>query len=406
MINYKKYMSVLAVLLMIINVAACAPEEKKGNNKTSMVNLETNQNSESGGTMESILKNTPSHINKVFNENYIVDAEVHVPDVSKADVLSAKYKKFDEQTLLSVCFNKKKPNKETDSEGVTSFKGEDSGMIIMNNTIHYWTDNSQYIKYPTDSFIAKSENIVSVGKIYDEVYKKDKLSFMTREKAIETAYEFLKKLSIDNIDHAVENTEIYPIDFKTMQKVQEEQIKQDKDYQRSMGISTIQDPTEGYKIKNKFTKEDEFYNIYFKIKQNGIPVTQMGYSLNETRDLCGSTVRVLLSKKGIIEFTCEGIYEIKKIAESPNTLLSAEQAAQKAYEIYDSVISTDKVTIKTIDFEYIPIAYNDNYNEVKLTPAWSMFFTKVSSEKKENEKKDSESNGVLYINAITGKQIK
>lgn len=406
MINYKKCMFFLSILLIMIQTTACAPEEKKGNVEKSTVNMDTKQDSESGGSIKSMLEDTPSHINKVLSENYIVDADVHIPVIEKADVLYAKYKKFDEQTLVSAFFDKKEPEKETnsDSEGnTTSFKDGNSKVIICDSYIYYWTEDSKYIKYPTEDFGSKNDSDF-FEKNFDEVYKKENLKFMTREKAMQTACDFLKKLSIDNMEHAVENTEIYAIDFETMQKVQEEKKQKSIDFQREMGVSPIQDPTEGYKIKNQFTQEDEFYVIYFTIKQDGIPVTQRSYDLNETRSINGSTVRVLLSKKGVIEFSCYGIYEVKKIAESPDTLLSAEQAIQKAYEIYDSVISTDKVTIKTIDFEYVPVAYNDNYNEVKLTPAWNMVLT--CKEESEKTGKSESSDKMLYINAVTGDEIK
>lgn len=405
MINYKKMYVFLSILLIMVQTTACAPEEKKGNVEKSTVNLDTKQDTASGGSIKSMLEDTPSHINKVLSENYIVDADVHIPVVEKADVLYAKYKKFDEQTLVSAFYDKKKPEKETDSEGYTLFKDGNSEVVICDSYIYYSTEDYQYIKYPTDDFGSKNNSDIG-EKDFDEVYKKDNLKFMTREKAMQTACDFLKKLSIDNIDHAVENTEIYAIDFETMQKVQEEKKQKDIDLQRQAGISPISDPTMGYKTKNKFTQEDEFYVIFFTIKQNGIPVTQKSYDLNETRSISGSTVEVLLSKKGVIKFACYSIYEVKKIAESPATLLSAEQAIQKAYEIYDSVISTDKVTIKTIDFEYVPVAYNNNYNEVKLTPAWSMVLTCKGESEKEGKSETYEINKILYINAVTGEEIK
>lgn len=405
MINYKKMYVFLSILLIMVQTTACAPEEKKGNVEKSTVNLDTKQDTASGGSIKSMLEDTPSHINKVLSENYIVDADVHIPVVEKADVLYAKYKKFDEQTLVSAFFDKKKPEKETGSEGYTSFKDGNSEVVIYDSYIYYSTEDYQYIKYPTDDFGSKNDSDIG-EKDFDEVYKKDNLKFMTREKAMQTACDFLKKLSIDNMEHAVENTEIYAIDFETMQTVQEEKKQESIDFQRQNGVSPIQDPTEGYKTKNKFTQEDEFYVIYFTIKQNGIPITQRSYDLNETRSINGSTVRVLLSKKGVIEFACYGIYEVKKIAESPATLLSAEQAIQKAYEIYDSVISTDKVTIKTIDFEYVPVAYNNNYNEVKLTPAWSMVLTCKGESEKAGKSETYEINKILYINAVTGEEIK
>lgn len=127
------------------------------------------------------------------------------------------------------------------------------------------------------------------------------------------------------------------------------------------------------------------------------------------RTLYGSTVRVSLSQKGIIELDCSGIYQSQGIAESSAALISVEEAIQNAYEIHNAIISTDKVIIKAIDLEYVPVAYNENYDEVKLIPSWSMTLTYENDGSAKGEKVAAKSSVVtrmIFINAVTGEEIK
>ncbi|MCH5265724.1 MAG: hypothetical protein J1F02_07475 [Lachnospiraceae bacterium] len=400
MVNCKKIFSFIICIIVLLSMTACASEEKKGEGMAT-------QNTEKNISVKTLFKDTPSHIKIDFSENYTVDADVSFPQITNADVLFAEYNHINEQSLVSVFFNGKTPNKEIYTEDdITSYTDENSEMIVANEYITYRTQDYNYVKYPIENFTPEYD-LLSTGRKYNETFMQENLNFMNKEEALNTVSGVLEKLSLNNI---AENVEIYAIDYNTLQIEQEKRIQSEIDIQKKMGISPIQNPTDGYQIKDTFTQDDEFYVMYFTMVQNQIPVTQMSYDiLSGERSLYGSVIKVLLSPKGIIEFECSGIYKSKGSAESPDVLISAEKAVQRAYEIYNSTISTDIITVNSIDFEYVPAAYNKNHNEVKLIPSWSLnlsyhYESSEKSKDKNSELKDI--NRMLYINAVNGEEIK
>lgn len=418
MSNLKKYTALFISLLMFFNATSCRPEkadtptgeqESKTLSDTQEKNAplstsgKTLPDSDSDGTL---FQNTPSHISKIYDDNFSVDADVHVPDVNKADILSAKRMSYDEQKMVSVLFAGENPQKEIDTTGDSVSYRDDNATLIFNpGIIYYYTEDWQYYKFPTEDFGANYE-VYSGSPKLGEVYKEESLSFMTKEEAIESAASVLREFSIDITD----DVEIYAIDSASMQAQQDQKIKKMSDYMKSMGITpaddkSANDPTSGYQTKDKFTSDDDFYRIYFKVQQNDIPVTQKTYTIQANeRAMEGSIVEVSLSKNGIIKLYCSSIYQQQSVDETVTSLLSAEEALQKAMDINNQIISTDKVTVSSIDFEYVPTPYNDNYEEVKLVPAWSL--TLVCENTMPSKDGEAESyTRMLFINAITGEEI-
>lgn len=403
----KKSYVIFSALLLALSSTACASKKSTKNVEQNIIetdNRETDnsENIEEDSTIKSLLENTPSHINKVFDDNYAVDADVHVPIISKADILSAKYMRLEEQALLATFYTEKAPEKQKrDVDSIIFYKDEDSNLTMSDGYTIYRTNDFETIRFPIENLTSENE-IFSTGRKFGEVYKQDELSFMTKEEAVRTARDILKQLSIET----AEEVEVYAIDFATLQQQQDERIQNEIAMQERMGVSAIQDPADGYQTKETFTQEDEFYVIYFTILQDQIPVTQKAYNiLDGERTLIGSTARLFLSAKGVIAFEENGLCRTTGIAESPDKIISAEQAIENAYEIHNSILSTDKVTVHKIDFEYVPVAYNGNYYEVKLTPAWSLTLT-YHSGISEKDRKEEIISRMVYINAVTGEEIK
>lgn len=416
MIRLKKFTSFLVGILIMCNLTACAPEDPNAVSvnptqepgQTSAPD-DSEHNEVDDSTIEGMLLATPSHMNKVFSEDFIVDADVHVPKVKKADILFAEYMPFEEQKLLSIFYKEKTPQRSLTSYDDTILYNDGSSYLNINKGfVAYTTKEFEIVKFPTDSFVPES-NIFSANRRYSDVFTQENLEFMKRSEALEHASTVLTELSIDIMDDA----EIYAIDSSTMQMQQEKRIKSEIEKQKQAGISPIHNPTDGYQTKDVFTQEDDFYILFFRMAQNKIPVTQKSYTIQASdRALNGSTARVSFSRKGIMELYFNGIYQQQGIAESPTSLISMEEAIQKAYEEHNAIISTDKVTVTSIDFEYVPIPYNKNYDEVKLIPAWSLSLTyerdNTSNKPSKDGKKDTHSNvghGMVFINAVTGEQI-
>jgi hypothetical protein len=412
MIRFKKTTSFLTGILIIFSLMACAPE---GPNPV-MVNptQEPGQTADPAGTeqniadhssIETLLLGTSGHINKVFSKNFAVEADVHVPKVKKADILLAEYMPFDEQKLLSIFYKGKTPQRDLSSVNDTILYKDDTSYLNINNGfIAYATQDFEYVHFPTASFVSASD-IFSANRRFSDVYTQENLGFMTRSEAFETVSDVLTELSMD----IMEDAEIYAIDSSTMQTQQEERIQRDIDQQKKRGISPTHSPTEGYKTKDTFTQEDDFYILFFKMVQNNIPVTQKSYMIQASeRPISGSTARVSLSRNGIIHMNFNGIYQQQGIAKSPSTLISVEEAIQKAFEKHNAIISTDKVTVSAIDFEYVPVPYNSNKDEVKLTPAWCLIsaYEMTSDKPSKDGKQDTDiSYRMTFINAVTGEEI-
>ncbi len=414
MVNFKKIIYFLVSLLMIFSLTACGPEDPnavmvKPTQEPGQTAAPTGieENTANNGSIESLLLGTPAHISKVISKNFAVEADVHVPKVKKADILLAKSMPFDEQKLLSVFYEGKMPQRSLTSYDDTILYDDDSSHLSINDGfIAYATQDYEYVKFPTASF-APANDIFSQNRQFSDVYTQENLGFITRSEAFKTVSDVLTKLSLD----IMEDAEIYAIDSFTMQTQQDEEIQRDIDKQKEAGISPIQDPMYGYQTKDTFTPEDDFYLLFFKMAQNKIPVTQKSYTIQASdRALNGSTARVSFSRRGIIQFYLNGIYQQQGVAESPGTLISVEEALQKAYEEHNAIISTDKVTVTAIDFEYVPVPYNKNYDEVKLTPAWCLTSTyeRDSNKPSKDGKEDSRSsvkNRMIFINAVTGEKI-
>lgn len=416
MIRLKKTTYLLAGILIIFSLTACAPEDPNAvmvkptqEPGQTAAPTETEHNTVDYSSIEALLLGTPNHISKVFSEDFAVEADVHVPHVKKADILLAKYMHFDEQQLLSIFYKGKTPQRSlTSYDDTIMYKDDTSYLNINNGFIAYTTQDFEYVKFPTDSFVAASD-IFSANRRYRDVYTQENLGFMTMSEAFETVSDVLTELSID----IMEDAEIYAIDSSTMQTQQEEIIQKEIDKQKEAGISPVQNPTDGYQTKDEFTQEDDFYILFFKMAQNNIPVTQKSYTIQASdRALNGSTARVSFSRSGIIQLYFNGIYKQQGIAESPSTFISMEEALKKAYEKHNAIISTDKVTVTAVDFEYVPVPYNSNYDEVKLTPAWSLTLAyerdKTSNKPSKDGKQDSQSSigyRMIFINAVTGEEI-
>lgn len=412
MMNFKKNIYLLVSLLMIFSLTACAPEDpnaKVVKTTPGLSSADTEHKAVDKSSIEAMLLNTSGHMSKVLSENFAVEAEVHIPKVKKADILLAKYMPFNEQKLLSVFYKGKTSQRSlSKNDDTILYKDYSSYLNINKGFITYSTQDFQYVKLPTDSFVPASD-IFSTARRFSDVYTQENLGFMKRSEALKAVSDVLTELSIDKM----ENAEIYAIDSSTMQKEQQEEIQRQIDYQKKVDVSHIQNPTEGYQTKDTFTKEDDFYILFFKMEQNNIPVTQKSYTIQASdRALNGSTGRVAFSRSGIIELNFRGIYQQQGIAESPSTLIPMEEALQKAFEKHNAVISTDKATVTAIDFEYVPVPYNSNYDEVKLTPAWSMTLAyekgNTSNKPSKDGKQDSKSSvghRMIFINAVTGEEI-
>lgn len=408
MINLKKSVCVLVSVLMAFGLTACRPEEP---NATAGVKAAVEQNTLESVSAEQLSQKTPAHISKSYGENFSVEADVHVPKVEKADILFAKLMSYDEQKAVSIFYNGKTPQKtENSASDAVAYSDGDSKLTFALGDLNYRTQAHAYYKLPNDSLRANHDVNSSNPKI-GEVYKQENLSFMPKAKALESVSAVLKELSLD----VTGDVESYAVDSATLQVQQDKKIQEEVDYLKSRGKTpthdkSTSDPTLGYETKDTFTPDDDFYWLFFTTKQNGIPVTQKDYNVQANeRGMNGAFVEVQFSKSGIMELWCSSVYQQQSVAESPNAFLPVEKALQNAFDIENAVISSDKIKVTAIDFEYVPVPYNDNYEDVKLIPAWSLTLSDESTMPSKDGKGGTETSvytRMLFINAVTGERIK
>lgn len=332
------------------------------------------------------------HVYQVYSDNFTVDADITAPYNETADVLYAKSIKADEKLLLSMFFKGKNPKRETASydANLVSYNDGNASITISpaNKLIVYSSDNKQLsqIAFPTENLCTKYnywDYFVNATAQYDTVYKKENLNFMTRDKAVDYAYSVLQELKVDVL---TEETEVYAIDHETMQEYQDKLKAQEPD-------SAL-----NYNLKDKFTEDDDFYILCFSVIQNQIPLTHCNYWWGNTRFMFGTNIKMYISKNGITYFSMNGVYQTEGIAESSQKVITVQEAMHKAFEVYNSVITTDKATVDEIRFEYAPIPYNSNDDEVKLTPVWTLHLSIVDADNFENYQ-------TILIDAITGEKI-
>jgi hypothetical protein len=140
--------------------------------------------------------------------------------------------------------------------------------------------------------------------------------------------------------------------------------------------------------------------MFFTSVYDGVPITYDSYEIMDgDRGMDGTVIKMCVSKKGVIYFYTSFLYDIQSVAETPNSLITAQEAVDKVFDAYNSIVTDEKLTVKEVKFEYVPVAYNDNLFEVKLTPSWTVV---LSGDVGELE-------GIIthrHINAVTGEEIK
>ena len=313
------------------------------------------------------------HIYKKYSDQFMADADIVSPYHEQADVLLAKSYQFDNQKIVSLLFGGDKTKITKNQFGGTAFDAQDTagrcaymGEIYLN----YSTKQMHLLALPFENF-STNEEFVNFIPRYFEVYKKESLSFMTPDEAVNRVKDILKGFGITVSD----DVEIHALDKETMQEYQDYIIKNDPD----MAIN--------YDYKAKLTDDDEFYFMCFNVEEKGIPVTRYNVVSSMKRFINGSNIKVCYSKDGIIDFQTDSIYTVKKVDHTAKNLLTAEQALDKAYEEFTTVYTPAEITVEQMRFEYAPKAYNSNYDEVKLVPVWSMIVYQKDNNPEADEKR-------------------
>ncbi|MCR5793662.1 MAG: hypothetical protein K6G65_10880 [Lachnospiraceae bacterium] len=397
----KKTFIGIVIASCVIVLSACSFSEEKSGKETNLVDKTQAATKVETKETDNREEKDSNHISKDLSETFKIDADVVAPESAKIDTLMAKYTRIDEKKTVQLLFKDGVPNKEVTEDNSVLYTDKETIMNSMTNAMTFEKEEYKVLQYVTDGFSMENEVISALPK-FGNVFKKENLDFMSREDALKTVREFCEELSIDTAEQA----EIYALDSENLQKCQEERKKEEIEIMKNSGVDPSEEVGFGYSLKDKFSKDDECYLIVLSIMEDKLPLTQKSYEIMEAdRSMEGGKVVVYLSDKGIISAEIDGLYQITGTdTETSKTIIPVEDAIQRLYEIENETLSTDRVEVAKISLEYVPVPYNDNYDEVKLVPAWC-FLNKYNYDDGEKNN-DFSIERVVSINAITGEEIK
>jgi hypothetical protein len=155
------------------------------------------------------------------------------------------------------------------------------------------------------------------------------------------------------------------------------------------------------KEEKTFKQDNECYAVCFRCAFDGVPVTHDSYIFKENSTyVTGSNIKVYYSKNGVIGMKWNGWYDVQETAESPDSLITVQDALDKAYEDFNSMQDSSKqIVIKEARFEYAVIPNVENTDEFNLVPSWSLIYSIKS-----DNSSDTVTN-MLHVNAATGEII-
>lgn len=376
----------LLVFIFAFIISGCTTEEIKNTKHSFQTPAPNNTSILSNENTSDLLNDNRNRYQKELEKNLVVDAEVKSNNITKVAVLQVESEKFDLKKLCSIFFDSKNI-KEEKNVTHTIYTNDNKCLVVRegNKSFSYYSTLNDFIQ----GGVINSRNFSE--------FKQQELDFMPKQKAVSMAINILKSLNITPY-----TPKIYAVDFETLQREQETYLNMD-------GIKEFIELAE-CKIKDKWTKEDEFYYMFFPIELNGIPCDTIGYTDQaSTLPIRGSEIEVIISKNGVELCKTNGtVYQkINRLNNELLPIISMDQAINIVKKKYDDIILINQIRITEIAIVYTPILTDVSidsktgavdYDGVNLIPTW-LFKT---------ESNDSEKRKFITyvrINAITGDEI-
>ncbi|AEY67509.1 hypothetical protein [Clostridium sp. BNL1100] len=389
----RKTFLIVFTCMFLLTFIGCSNEERINSN-TNISAAESSITSVQEGSNNS--SQSTQRYKKNLGENLYVDAIVDAPKMESASVLKAESIKFNPEVLLKIFFGTKHINGKKEGVGVL-YKDDEKNLMVLNDKTFF------------EFYTSLKSNIQGIINTSDtgnlNKFKLENLDFMSKQEAISKAKKFISKLNITT--HG--QPKAYSIDYKTMQQEQEKSLKE--------GLQGFVDAGK-VKLKEKWTKDDEFYYIQFRIDINGIPCDNIGYTqIPSGIPVSGSQIEIIISKKGIELFTPLGtIYKKVGTAGDAKSVITIDKALETVKKRYESVILQNEVVIKSISLIYTPKLINPKIDsktgaidlkQLNLVPCW-LFTINQRGKNTENTniaEIDKVPNTYIRVNAISGEEI-
>jgi len=363
-------------LLICAVFSACASDNNKINSQST--------------ADESLLSKVPSSLKKELMENLAINAKIIFDKNVKWKEIPVKHKIFDKDTMLQIFAKNKKitEQNELDNWGTNgigyAFDFDDGSWLVIDpGELRYTTE--YYSKKMYDITIHENYGFYTIRDDLKDIYVKKALDGIDKQEAINTVESILQKLGVSTY----KTPNVYALDYDTLMN------ELDKD-------DFI--PKEGY--SPTWEKDDEAYLIEFFVGIDDIPMSNKGYVEPEINiPLTGGRISAVVSKYGLIYFSCEGIFEQTSSFKYVE-LISFESALNTIQLKYDDIILTDPTTITEVSAELLPVCTNSNPLEFSLIPVWSFRLTQNSRDTKTETEQLFRYDYLVFVNGITGEEIR
>lgn len=373
----------LCITLILLLCTSCTTEERLPKKN----DIVQNSKSDTSSTKNSDTKKYKKELTK----NLLVDAEINTSNISEASILKASAMLFDNEKLLDVFFGTRQVNQKKEGAGTTYSDGSKSLVVL---------DDKSYFDFhtPLKSYIEGIINTNDFGNL--SKFKAQELEFMSKEDAINKADSIIKTLGITPFN----NPEVYSMDYRTLQ--QEQEIALENGIEDFVNLGKI-------KLKENWTKDDEFYYLSYKVDIGGIMCDPLGYTqMPSGLPIDGSKIEVIISKNGVELLKTTGIiYKPANTDVTGSRVISVEQALESVKKKFDNVILINKATITNISFIYTPSLVDPTIDkktgaikskQINLIPAWLF---KIQQKRDGMSEGSTSANSYVRINALTGDEI-
>lgn len=212
--------------------------------------------------------------------------------------------------------------------------------------------------------------------------KDAELSFMSRQEVEELCKEYLRQLG----DFSVYSTEITAYTESYLNKASERQKEEG-----------------GLKYEREsWTQEEEAYLVEIIFEENGLPIINQAYALNNEKQMIPMVCTMLISKAGIEEFvfrTPVGFQE-----ERNEEVIDVSEALEVLKKRFSIIVMQNEMEINRAELIYI-------FQEVEegtyqLQPCWDFQLKEdITYESNSGEQKTIQRTHEYFVNAVTGELV-
>lgn len=327
-------------------------------------------------------KEVPDKLQKIINEQVEINAVItYKPQKDLYSSYDLDVKSiYNEDMLTSLFFQNESPEIKTNKYGELSMKTSDKTLMVggyFDFFTHYYIKYLSIIEYLPFNDIQKFRTDFEGYPVVID------LQNFSRNIAVAQAEYIMETMEIDYVKEPLICAGITVETLNAFSKVE-----------------TIQNYYNQYELGNPvYTADDEFYYMVYQLSVNDSSL----FECNCREDLsnipsmaeCGSNVVICIGRNGILQVKTGINFRINPNSENAALeWISLSVVTDKIAEYFDNYILTDKIIVRKIDFQYLPIHNVDE--TLSAIPAW-IIYSETSTEPIHAV--------LIFIDAFTGEFI-